>query len=292
MKSEVKKIDDSKREINIEVATEAVKEKFEAAFKKIAETAKVPGFRPGHAPRDILEKNFSAHAHELVLKELIPDAYGQAVKNEGLDVIDLPEITDVKLDRATLKFKATVELRPEIKLTNYKGIKLNYKKIEVTADDIKRNLDALKESRKITVLDDNFARGLGYPNLAELEKAMEKQIFLQKEDQQRRKLENEIIESISKDLNFKAPQSLINRQLEDLVRQTKVDLALKGLPREKIDAQEKDIRGKLEPQARQQVELYLIMAEIAKKENIPLDDHMPQHVIEFLFKEADWQESL
>jgi len=289
MKTEVKKLDGNKREISIEVSGDIVKNKLEDAFKKIAQEAKVKGFRQGHAPRDILEKNFSSQAHQLVVEELVPDVYNQAIKQEGLDVLELPSITDVKLDRDILYFKATVEITPEINIGKYKGLKLNYKKTEVSADDLKRQIDSLKETRKADSIDDKFAKGLGYPDLTELEKVLEKQIFLQKESQARQQMEHELVEGLLKGLDFKPPQSLINRQLEDLVRQTKIDLALKGFPKEKIDEQEKLFLEKLKPQAIQQVRVYLLLAAIAKKENIPLDDHMPSKVMEMLLKEADWQ---
>lgn len=288
MKIEVKKIDGTKREINIEISGDIVKNKFEDVFKKIGIEAKVPGFRPGHTPRDILEKHYSAHAHEQVLKELIPDIYNQAIGKEGLDVIELPEILDVKLDRINLSFKAKVEVSPEIALKNYKGLKVNYKKISILGDEIKRNIDSLKESRKIDTVDDAFAKGLGYPDLKELENVLEKQIYLHKQNHERQKIEGEIIENLTKDLDFKVPQSLAKRQLEDLVRQAKVDLAMRGMPREKIDEEEKTLREKLEPEAKKQVEVYLVLAEIAKKENIPLDDNMPRKVMELLLKEASW----
>ncbi len=291
MKAEVKKLDSNKREISIEVSGDIVKNKFEDVFNQISKEAKIPGFRLGHAPRDILEKKYSSHAHELVIKELIPQLYNQAIDKEGLEVIELPNISDVKLDRATLSFKAQVEVSPEIPVKNYKGIKVTYKKIEVGPEAIKRNIDSLKEARKIDVIDDNFARCLGYPNLAELEKAMEKQIYIQEENLQRQKIEKEIIESITVGLDFKLPQSLVNRQLQDLVRQAKLDLALKGSPREKIEEQEKTITGQLEPEARSQVKVYLVLTAIAKRENIPIDDHMPRKVMEFLLREADWQSS-
>jgi len=289
MKIEVKKLDSTKRELNIEVSDDVVKNKFEDVFKRIAKDAKIPGFRPGHAPRDILEKHFASSAHEQVLKELVPDVYNEAIKKEGLDVVQLPEISEVKLDRMTLSFKAIVEVNPEIAIKNYKGQKANYKNITVTPEEIKRNIDSLKESRKIDVIDDSFARGLGYPNLSELEKAIQRQIFLQKENQQRQNIENEIVQNITKDLDFKLPQSLVKRQLQELLRHAKVELALKGFPREKIEEQEEEMSKNLEPEAKKQVKVYLVLAEIAKRENIPLDDNMPARVIEFLLKEADWQ---
>jgi FKBP-type peptidyl-prolyl cis-trans isomerase (trigger factor) len=291
VKTEVKKLDQVKREISIEVGAEVVKNKFEDVFKKIAQEAKVPGFRPGNAPRDILEKQYASYAHEQVLKELVPQVYNQAVEKEKIDCLDLPQISQVKLDRNSLSFKATVEVSPDIALKDYKKQKINYKDVVVSADELKRQIDSLKESRKIDSADDHFAKSLGYPNLAKLESAMEKEIFLHKQNQQRQRIENEIIENIAKDLDFKVPQSLAKRQLEDLIRQTKMDLAMKGMPREKIDEQEKMLSEKLEPEARKQVKIYLILAEIAKREGILLDDNMPRKVIELLLKEADWPES-
>ncbi len=288
MKTEVKKLNGTKREISIEVSGDIVKNKFEDVLTKIAKEAKVPGFRPGHAPRDILEKNFSSTINQQVIKELIPDVYNEAVKKEELDVIELPNIFDVKVDRNTFSFKATVEVSPEFKLKNYRGLKINYKTLIVGADEIKRNIDSLKEAKKVDTVDDNFAKSLGYPNISELEKALERQIFIQKENLERQKIENEIVEGVLEDLDFQLPRSLIDRQLQDLVRQAKLELALKGLPREKIEEQEKTLSNELEPQAKRQVKTYLVLAQIAKKENIPLDDHMPQRVMEFLLREAEW----
>jgi len=288
MKTEVKKIEANKREISIEADQDIVKNKFDEVLAKIGKEAKVPGFRPGNAPRDILEKNFSQVAHEMVLKELVPDLYNQAIEKEGLDVIELPNIYDVKLEKDFLSFKAKVELWPEVLIKDYKGIKIDYRKPAVSTDEIKRSLDSLKESRKLASLDDNFAKGLGYPNLKELESALERQIYLQKENAQRQKIEQEIVESISKELDIKLPKVLVDRYLADLVRQTKLDLALKGIPREKIDEKEQEFAKDLLPDAERQVRIYLCLAAVAKKENIALDEHMPHQVMEFLLREAHW----
>lgn len=288
MKIEVKKIDGTKRSISVEVAGDIVKNKFEEVFKKIGQEAKISGFRPGHAPRDLIEKNYSSTANELVLKDLIPDLYNKAIDKESLDVIDMPNISGVKLDGNNLSFMAEVEVKPEINLNNYKGVKINYKKIEVSPDDIKRNIDSLKESRKIDNIDDNFAKSLGYPSLPELEKSIEAQLFIQKQNQERKTIEEKLIEDILKDLNFKAPQVLVNRRLEELKRQIKLDLVLKGVPKEKIEEQENTLSEELSEEAKKQIKVYLVLSEIAKKENIPQDEHVSQKVIEFLFREADW----
>ena len=288
MKTEVKKLDSSKMEINISVEGEIVKNKFEDVFKRIGQEAKVKGFRPGHAPRDILEKEFTALAHEQVLKELIPQLYDQAVTKEALHVLDMPQISEVKLERNSLSFTAQVEITPEIGVKDYKGVKIEYKKVSVSPDEIKRNIDSFKESHKVDALDDNFARSLGYPNLAELEKAAERQIAGQKANSLRQDVERQVIEGVTKGLDFKLPQSLVNKQLEELARQARVELALRGMPKETIVQQEEALRKELLGQAQSQVRVYLVLADIAKKENIALDDNMSQKVMELLFKEADW----
>ena len=290
MKAEIKKIDSTVREMAVEISGDLVKNKFEDVFKKIAQEAKVPGFRPGHAPRDILEKNFSELAHEQVLKELIPQVYQQAIEQEKLDVVEMAQISDIKLDRNNLFFKALVEVRPEIAVKNYKGIKINFQKISVSEEEVSRKLDSLKESSKAVSVDDNFAKGLSYPNLEELKVSLEKQIFLQKENLERQKIENQVIETLTRGLDFKLPKLLVQRQLEDSMRQAKLDLVLKGFPKEKIAQQEDELRKHLEPEAKEQIKIYLVLGEIAKRENIPVDDHMPHKVMEFLLKEADWQE--
>ena len=288
MKTQVKKIDGSTMEVNIEVAGDVVKDKFEEVFKKITESAKVPGFRPGHAPRDMIEKSYSAHAHEQVLQELVPDIYNKAIESEKLDVVDLPQISDVKLDRESLSFKAKVEISPEIKLGHYKKLKVGFKPVTVSPDDIKRFVDSIKEARKLEAADDNLARSLGYISIQEFEKALERQLFIQKENAERQRMENDLIGKITKDLDFKIPHSLVNRQSQEMLRQAKLDLALKGVPREKIEEEVKALLTEIEPEAKKQVKIYLVLSEIAKKENIKIDDFMPRRVVELLLREADW----
>jgi FKBP-type peptidyl-prolyl cis-trans isomerase (trigger factor) len=290
MKSEVKRINESNVEILIEADGESVKNKFEDVFVRIGKEAKVKGFRPGHVPRDIIEKQFSSHAQEQVLKEMVPDLYSQVIEKEKIEAIEMPQITDIKIERTALSFKAVVELSPEITVKDYKGLTIEYQNISVEADEVKRNIDSLKEMRKADAIDDNFAKMLGYPSLDELKKVVQWQLGMQKENLQRQKIENQVIEQITKGLDFKLPRSMVAKQLDHLLRQAKIDLALKGVIKEKIAEKESTLVQELEPEANRQVRIYLILSSIAKKENIPADDSLPQKVMELLFKEAVWKE--
>lgn len=289
MKTEVKNLEQAKKQIRIEVSGDVVKNKFEEVFKKVGQEAKVKGFRPGHVPRDILEKEFSGAVHEQVARELVPELYDQAVQKEGLSVCDLPEISEVKLDRASMSFTATVEITPEITVKNYKGIKIEYPKSDVKADELKRQIDAIKEQRKAETLDDNAAKELGYPSLAELEQAVSRQIAVQKDNASRHQIEHQVIEALTKGVDVKLPQSLVNRQLEEMLRNTRMELAMRGMPKDKIAEQEPAIRKDLEERAREQVKVYLILQAIARKEQITGDDQMAHKVMEFLYRNADWK---
>ncbi len=289
MKTEVKKLDSVKRELTISVDGQVVKDKFSQVYEKLGKEAKVPGFRPGHVPRDILQKNFSAAAHEQVVRELIPELYGKALEQEGLEVVELPDISEVKLEATALSFKATVEVSPEIKLREYRGIPMTYAAVSVSADEVKRSIDSLKEMRKAEAVDEGFARSLGYPSVEVLEQTIQAQLFLQKENAQRQKLEAQIVEALTKGLELQLPESLVKRQTQETLESTKIDFALKGIPKEKIEERESQLRAEIEPQARAQVKVYLLFSAIAKKEGIAQDDQMMRRVMEFLLRHAQWK---
>lgn len=289
MKSEVKKIDATKVELNIEVDKEIVEKEFDDVYIKIGEAAKIPGFRPGKVPRNILEKHHSRLAQEEVIKNLIPRAYEDSVKNENLNVVELPQITDVKLESNTLLFKATVEVKPEIKLDNYKAVKIKYKKPAVTQEEVDKHLNELKELRKVSAIDDKFAKSLGYSAVTDMRLSIERQLFTQKENDLKYQLQEQLLNEIVGKVNFRIPQSLVERRLEELLRQAKVRMSVQGIAKEEIDSKEEEFRKRLRPEAEEQVKTFLVLEEIAKIEKIPEDEHLTERVIEFLLAEADWQ---
>ncbi len=287
----VKKLDANKRQLDIDVGADIVKKKFDDVYERIAREAKIPGFRPGKAPRHILEKHHSKFAYEEVLKEMIPETYQSAIEKENIDVIALPQISDVQLNPAGLKFRATVETRPGVEIKDYKKIKIKYKKAAVTAEDLNSALDALKKARKAESLDDNLARDLGYADFLELKDVLDKQILMKKQQEERLHREKLLVEYLLSNSSLVVPTSLVNYRLEELVKEAKTQLSMRGMPDEEVDKKEEELRKELANEAQTQVKLSLILDEIAKRENIPIDNHTAGKVIEFLLREADWQEA-
>lgn len=288
MKVTAKKAKENKVMLDIEVPKEKVKKKFDEVYEKIALEAKVPGYRPGKAPRHVLEQHHSQLARQEAIKGLISDTYQESVKSENIDVIDLPEITEVKLDGDVLTYKAEVEVRPDIKIKQYKGFKLKKNEIKVEAKEVEEYIKQLKQARSNDMDDSRLAKSLGYKTKEELLDCLNKQLFLKKENEERARLEKELIGELLKNTSFAVPASLIGKRAHELEHQAAHQMADYGLPEERIKERLKEFEPKFKAEAEEQVKVFLTLETIAKLENMKADDNIASRVVEFLFAEAEW----
>jgi FKBP-type peptidyl-prolyl cis-trans isomerase (trigger factor) len=289
MKVKKTKTKENKMLLDIEVAQEQVKKKYDEVYEKIGQESKVPGYRPGKAPRQILEQQHGALARDEVLKSLITESYEQTVKDEAIDVIDLPQISDVKLEGEVLTYKAEVEVKPEIAIKQYKGLKLKKQEIKIETSDVEEYLKQLKKGRPDGVSEEKMARGLGYKTKEEFFDCIQKQLFLKKENEERARLEKELIQQVLKHSSFVVPQTLVTRRAHELEHEAEHQMANYGLPPERIKERLKEFEPKFKAEAEEQVKVFLVLEAIAKLEKMPSDDHVLNRVIEFLFSEAEWE---
>ena len=147
MKVAVKKVDALKRELNFEVSKDRVTQVLEEVYSDMGRVAKIKGFRPGKAPRHILENEHAALAREEALKKLIPVVYREGIEQEKIAPIDLPEIEDVEFKDGIVTFKAVIDIKPEVQMGNYKGISVKRKSSQVTEEEIEKTLDFFKKSQ-------------------------------------------------------------------------------------------------------------------------------------------------
>ena len=153
--------------------------KFEEIYKHIRNIAEVPGFRKGKAPKDIIEKKYTHKAQEEVLKDLISDSYHAALKELKIVPVGFPEIVDVTLDRhKPLKYKAELDVRPDVHIKKYKGLKLKKDKTEVKDSDVEKSLDNLREFHAKFASADDRSVGDGDYIICDLAcSAQDKEIF-------------------------------------------------------------------------------------------------------------------
>jgi len=296
MKVEVKKVDALKREMNFEIPRERVTEAMDAVYNEIGKHAKVKGFRPGKVPRHILITSHGQLAKDETIKKIIPQAYHEGVNQHQINPIDLPEISDVNLKDGVLTFKATLDIRPEIEINTYKGITVERKKSEVTEEEVLKTLEFFKKGRgeQEVTIDDNFAKGMGFPSLEEFKTALKRQLESDKDRNNRMDVDNQLVEALLKNAKLVVPQSLVKRQLHHRLNEAVKRLKTQGLKDEEIKTKAEELRVQLEPSVEREVKIYLILDEIAKRENISSTDpneSIPGKVMEFLLKEAKWSDT-
>jgi FKBP-type peptidyl-prolyl cis-trans isomerase (trigger factor) len=296
MKVEVKKVDTLKRELHFEVPKDRVTKTMEEVYQAIGKVAKIKGYRPGKAPRNVLVSTHGKVAQEETIKKLIPEVYHEGLEKEKIDPIDMPEIKDVNLKDGILTFTAQLDIRPDVNVKDYKKIKIQRKSSKVTDEDINKTLDILKKGQgqdKEVAVDDAFARGLGFPNLEEFKQALTRQLEMDKDRQNRMDVENQVVDALLKDAKFVVPQSMIRKQMDYRLYEARQHYKKHGMPEAEIQKKEVELREQLKDAVERDVKVYLIFQEIAKQENIAAgqNENMMTKVMELLLKEADWQEA-
>lgn len=145
--------------LTIEVDAEKVNEGLDHAFKKIVKDINVPGFRKGKMPRAMFEKRFGVEAlYQDAIDYLLPDAYMQAVEETGIEPVDSPEIDIEQMEKGkSLIIKATVTVKPEVKLGEYKGLEVAKVDTEVTDEEVEEELKALQERHAELVVKEDEA---------------------------------------------------------------------------------------------------------------------------------------
>ena len=151
MKTSIKKLPDSKVEIIIEISASDFDRYLKQAALDLGKEVKMKGFRPGHVPEEIIEKQVGKEGiMEEAAEKAIKESYARAVTENNLEAIERPKVEIVKLaPQNPLVFKATTTVLPEVELSDYKKIATSIKKKEISVKDeeIKETLKKLQHSR-------------------------------------------------------------------------------------------------------------------------------------------------
>lgn len=144
MKSSVETLEGNKVKVIVEVEEDEFEKDLDAAFRRLAKEVKLPGFRPGKAPRKVLEARIGqGYARDEAFREALPSYYSEAVKEHEVDVIAPPEIDITNgRDEGAVIFDAVVEVRPSITVEGYEGIEVEVTLPEVTEEDIDDSVES------------------------------------------------------------------------------------------------------------------------------------------------------
>lgn len=147
METSIEMLEGNKVRLRVAVPASEFETAINAAFRKLAREVRIPGFRPGKAPRRILENHLGTElAREQALRDALPDYYAQAVSQESLDTIAPPEI-DITAGQESgdIEFDAVVEVRPQPRITGYEGLQITVPVPAVAETDVDAQVDGLRE---------------------------------------------------------------------------------------------------------------------------------------------------
>ena len=157
MSVQVEKLEKSMAKLTITVEAAKFDAAVDSAYQKNKGKIALPGFRKGKAPRAMIEKMYGTGVfYEDAANELIPEAYETAAKESELEIVAQPEIEVTQMEKRTdFIFTATVAIKPEVTLGDYKGIEVEKKEAEVSEEEITAEIDKAREanSRLITIED-------------------------------------------------------------------------------------------------------------------------------------------
>ncbi|HVN52664.1 MAG TPA: trigger factor [Acidimicrobiales bacterium] len=146
MKTSVTELEDNKVKLSVEVDEQEFEAALDAAFRKIAREVRIPGFRPGKAPRRLLEARLGEGvARGEALRDAIPDYYAKAVREHDVDVIAAPEIDITEGEEAgPVAFDAVVEVRPVVTVPGYDSLRVTIPRPAATDEEIDAQIDRLR----------------------------------------------------------------------------------------------------------------------------------------------------
>jgi trigger factor len=146
LKITTQKLKSWQRVLEIEVPAEKVNDQLRSAYAEYRKRAVIPGFRRGKAPLSILKARYADAVEQSVLQELIPQVWEEALNKEKIRPIAEPVIDEVHFaPDEPLRFKATVEVKPDIPLNQYTGFRVQKREVRIDEEEVKRSLRALQE---------------------------------------------------------------------------------------------------------------------------------------------------
>jgi trigger factor len=136
----------TRREIAVEIPVEEVTRETASLIQKYQKLARIPGFRRGHVPASVIRQRFAEDLKSDVVEALVPRYFRKEADRQGLIPVSQPQVTDLQLkDNEPLRFKASFEVMPEIKVEGYKELRAERPDVTVTDDEVEQSLNGARE---------------------------------------------------------------------------------------------------------------------------------------------------
>src|SRR5437773_1513115 len=271
MKVEVETQPGSVSMLQIELPPEEVSKEWDAIANSFARFAKIPGYRPGKAPRAVIEKRFRKEIHDELTKKLVSRSYHDAIEQKQLRVVSLTNVEDVQFgDDKSMRFRATVVTAPEFELPEYRNIPVQLPVAELAGKkaDYAVTLNEIKQ-KVLPPIDDAFAARLVPGKTgADLRHMIEHDLEHEKERDLERAKESQIVKFLHEHTAFDLPPPLLKsetrRALNELVHGNRA----RGVPDDILKGKEKELVEGAGSLAAHRLKTNFILSRIAEREKI------------------------
>ena len=139
---------DCKRSLEFEIPLDKVEQTEEQVTENLKGRVRLPGFRPGKAPKSLIKSRFQSEIRSEVIEALVPKAFRERVNKEELKVVGTPDITDLHFEPGEpIRFKAEFEVAPDVELSAYQGLTVQYVEPTVTDEELNERLESMRETK-------------------------------------------------------------------------------------------------------------------------------------------------
>lgn len=158
---QVEDINDTRKLVTVTVTRDEIVEKEASLLGDFAKQARLPGFRPGKAPKDMVKKRYAKEIQQEVRQKIVSEAYKKAIEDSGLNVLTLVELADPEFPEAgdtVLKF--SLDIKPEFEVPEYKGLEISVPKTDVTDHELEHAREHILGQRaEFNVVDQPAKKG-------------------------------------------------------------------------------------------------------------------------------------
>jgi len=157
MKTNLENISSVKKRLLVEIDAEEVKKKTNKVYRELGKKAKIPGFRPGKIPRNILERHFGKEVLEDLKRELINETLPRAVEETKISPLFMPVVeSETPKVGQDFKYSAVMEVKPEFDLRDYRDLEVEKEICSVSDEDVDRQLEEVRKANgKLSSIDEN-----------------------------------------------------------------------------------------------------------------------------------------
>ncbi|MFB2538011.1 MULTISPECIES: trigger factor [unclassified Acinetobacter] len=147
----VETVSENTRRLTVTVPNSRVNDQFEARIKRTAKTIKINGFRPGKVPVDVVRRDYGAGIYQEVVNDVLRDTVFEALQQEKINAVSMPNIEKVESKEDSLVYEATVDVYPEVEVKSFADLEIERKSAEVKDADVDTMLENLQKQRQTWV---------------------------------------------------------------------------------------------------------------------------------------------